>query len=135
MITYVTANSHTATYAEVRGVSLEIAYAKATGRKVERVEIGTAEQAAESHGFELDKTVKIIDREISFNEVVATDNADIQFTYAVQGVIDNNEVNDASFSEWQDGAHIAEVYLDGCDIEPGVIAALDEWINEMKEGK
>lgn len=72
-----------------------------------------------------------IDRLISDAEAKETKDADIQFSFAAQGAEDN--AAEWGYGDWDNGEHIADVYLEGCDIQPSVIEALDSWLAEKQK--
>ena len=71
---------------------------------------------------------------ISYETVQKTTDPEIMIKYAKEGVIDNNRTNGASFSDWDSGQHIAEVYLSHCEhaVPDAVIEALDSWLDEKR---
>ena len=75
------------------------------------------------------------DNGIGYEEVQGTTSVEVMVEYAKEGVIDNNRTNDGNFEDWDDGRHIASVYLNHCDnpVPDAVIEALDKWIAEKKE--
>ena len=74
-----------------------------------------------------------------YEDAMESDDIDKLVEYCKEGVVENNKNNGADFSDWDDGQHIAEVYLENNEfyhddgyIKSEVDHKLDLWINTKK---
>lgn len=59
------------------------------------------------------------------------------FKHVISAVIENNEANGGSFSDWDDAAHAIETYIDSWngDLEVGEMESTEKHIQKVLDGK
>lgn len=70
---------------------------------------------------------------VTLDQAMLTDDPNIAYNYCIQAVEDNNDNNNAKYSDWDDAESIADTYLEGSQIWSDehsyyeLIEALQEW--------
>jgi hypothetical protein len=76
----------------------------------------------------------VLTRDVTLEESRSTLDLQTLFTYCVQGVLDNCQVNPRRFYGWKDGQHIIETYLDPeAGNQPVAALAKPELIDQLSK--
>ncbi len=57
------------------------------------------------------------------------------FNYCIQGIVNNRDINDGKFLDWDDARHAASVYLADIEVPEEVIDAINIWLDGAKIGE